>query len=228
MRTSGEPGGLEGVVVDEWHELLGTKRGVQTELCLARLRGVVPELRIWGLSATLGNTGGGAGALARARRAATACRFPATAEEDRRSRRCCRRASSASHGRGTSGTRSVAQVIDALERAHRRCCSPTRDRRPRSGSGQLLERDRSGSDEIAHPPRLARPQAVRREVEERLREGTVRCVVCTSTLDLGVDFTPVEQVIQVGSPKGIARLMQRAGRSGHSPGGHCAGLLRSD
>jgi len=58
----------------------------------------------------------------------------------------------------------------------------------------------------------------RREVEARLREGTVRCVVCTSSLDLGVDFSPVDQVIQVGSPKGVARLLQRAGRSGHQPG----------
>lgn len=49
-------------------------------------------------------------------------------------------------------------------------------------------------------------------VEQRLREGTVRCVVCTSSLDLRVDFSPVEQVIQVGSPKGIARILQRAGR----------------
>lgn len=48
-------GGLRCVIVDEWHELLGTKRGVQTELCLARLRAWFPGLRIWGLSATLGN-----------------------------------------------------------------------------------------------------------------------------------------------------------------------------
>ncbi|MCB0055259.1 MAG: hypothetical protein KDE24_37540, partial [Caldilinea sp.] len=46
---------LEAVVVDEWHELMGTKRGVQAELCLARLRGWRPSLRTWGLSATLGN-----------------------------------------------------------------------------------------------------------------------------------------------------------------------------
>ncbi|MEM1212711.1 MAG: helicase-related protein, partial [Planctomycetota bacterium] len=55
-------------------------------------------------------------------------------------------------------------------------------------------------------------------VEQMLKEGMLKCVVCTSSLDLGVDFTPVEQVIQVASPKGVARLMQRAGRSGHQPG----------
>jgi ATP-dependent Lhr-like helicase len=43
-------------------------------------------------------------------------------------------------------------------------------------------------------------------------------VVCTSSLDLGVDFLPVEQVLQIGSAKGVARLLQRAGRSGHAPG----------
>jgi ATP-dependent Lhr-like helicase len=59
---------------------------------------------------------------------------------------------------------------------------------------------------------------IREEVESRLREGRLRCVVCTSSLDLGVDFSPVDQVIQVGSPKGVARFLQRAGRSGHRPG----------
>ena len=59
---------------------------------------------------------------------------------------------------------------------------------------------------------------IRRRVEEGLKSGEFNCVVCTSSLDLGVDFSPVEQVIQIGSPKGIARLLQRAGRSGHQPG----------
>jgi ATP-dependent Lhr-like helicase len=54
-------------------------------------------------------------------------------------------------------------------------------------------------------------------VEDALHEGKLKAVVCTASLDLGVDFRPVETVIQVGSPKGVARFLQRAGRSGHRP-----------
>ncbi len=54
-------------------------------------------------------------------------------------------------------------------------------------------------------------------VETALHQGILKAVVCTSSLDLGVDFRPVEMVIQVGSPKGVARFLQRAGRSGHQP-----------
>ena len=64
----------------------------------------------------------------------------------------------------------------------------------------------------------------RRDVEDGLKTGRYRVVVATSSLDLGVDFAPVDLVIQIGSPKGVARLLQRAGRSGHSPGpsvAHC-------
>ena len=59
---------------------------------------------------------------------------------------------------------------------------------------------------------------VRRWVEAGLKEGRLKAVVATSSLDLGVDFSPVERVLQIGSPKGVARLLQRAGRSGHAPG----------
>jgi ATP-dependent helicase Lhr and Lhr-like helicase len=60
--------------------------------------------------------------------------------------------------------------------------------------------------------------ALRNWVEEALHEGKLKAVVCTASLDLGVDFRPVETVVQVGSPKGVARFLQRAGRSGHQPG----------
>ncbi|HEX7606748.1 MAG TPA: helicase-related protein, partial [Usitatibacter sp.] len=59
---------------------------------------------------------------------------------------------------------------------------------------------------------------VRKWVENGLKEGKLKAVVATSSLDLGVDFSPVERVLQIGSPKGVARLLQRAGRSGHAPG----------
>ncbi len=61
-------------------------------------------------------------------------------------------------------------------------------------------------------------RAVREWVEAGLKSGELKAVVCTSSLDLGVDFLPVERVLQIGSPKGVARLLQRAGRSGHAPG----------
>jgi len=67
-----------------------------------------------------------------------------------------------------------------------------------------------------HHGSLARE--VRDWVELGLKQGALKAVVCTSSLDLGVDFLPVERVLQIGSPKGVARLMQRAGRSGHAPG----------
>ncbi len=59
---------------------------------------------------------------------------------------------------------------------------------------------------------------VRHWVEDALQSGDMKVVVCTSSLDLGVDFTPVETIIQIGGPKGVSRFMQRAGRSGHRPG----------
>ena len=61
-------------------------------------------------------------------------------------------------------------------------------------------------------------KSVREWVEAGLKAGTLKAVVATSSLDLGVDFLPVERVLQIGSPKGVARLLQRAGRSGHAPG----------
>ena len=59
---------------------------------------------------------------------------------------------------------------------------------------------------------------IREWVEDAIHEEKLKAVVCTSSLDLGVDFRPVETIIQIGSPKGIARFIQRAGRSGHRPG----------
>ncbi|MEY3463266.1 MAG: hypothetical protein RLZZ468_1044, partial [Cyanobacteriota bacterium] len=62
-------------------------------------------------------------------------------------------------------------------------------------------------------------RAEREAIEAGVKAGELRWVVCTSSLDLGVDFQPVERVVQIGSAKNLARLLQRAGRSAHCPGG---------
>ena len=81
----------------------------------------------------------------------------------------------------------------------------------------LLEARPEWAGEIAlHHGSLDR--ATREWVEQGLKDGTLSAVVATSSLDLGVDFLPVERVLQIGSAKGVARMMQRAGRSGHAPG----------
>ena len=67
-------------------------------------------------------------------------------------------------------------------------------------------------------------RAEREAIEAGVKEGSVRWVVCTSSLDLGVDFQPVERVVQIGSAKNLARLLQRSGRSAHRPGG-CGEVL---
>lgn len=211
---------LKCVVVDEWHELLGNKRGVQLELCLARLRQLRPELATWGLSATLANLeeardvllGGRSGRLVTgALQKDTVIKGLIPAEIER------------FPWGGHMGTRLVPQVVAALEQA-RTSLLFTNTRSQAELWHQALIRERPDwVDQIAlHHGSLDR--GLRDRVEAMLRAGDIRCVVATSSLDLGVDFSPVEQVLQVGSPKGVARLLQRAGRSGHQPGAQSAVL----
>lgn len=207
--------GLEGIVVDEWHELLGNKRGVLLELCLARVKALAPRLRIWGISATLGNLDeardalipdGGDAVLVRGSAPQTLAietlvpdnvvRFP------------------------WAGHLGMKQLPAVLARIY-------------SANSTLLFTNVRSAAELWHqalssvwledPSTLALhhgslDRTLRREVEDGLRAGRLRCVIATSSLDLGVDFAAVDQVIQLGSPKSIARLLQRAGRSGHRPG----------
>ncbi|MDQ8189204.1 ligase-associated DNA damage response DEXH box helicase [Roseibacillus persicicus] len=206
------------VVVDEWHELIGNKRGVQTELCLARLRRFNPKLRVWGLSATLGNLEQAAKVLVPTS-APTAQPLIIHSKE--------RKALSISTllpkdverfpWAGHIGTRLARQVAQQVDK-HKSTLLFTNTRsQTEIWYQELASLRKKWGDQLAmHHGSLDRE--VRDKVEQGLREGSLKCVVCTSSLDLGVDFSPVDLVIQVGSPKGIARLMQRAGRSGHSPG----------
>ena len=207
---------LRCVIVDEWHELLGTKRGVQTELCLARLRTWFPGLRIWGLSATLGN-------LTEARRALLGSAFENSVEitADLNKPIIIETLIPQEIERfpwaGHIGTRLTGQVADEIERANVTLLFTNTRSQTEIWFQALSERRPDWKGKLAmHHGSLDR--AERDLAEAGLRDGTLRCVIATSSLDLGVDFSPVDQVIQVGSPKGIARLLQRAGRSGHQPG----------
>jgi len=203
---------LRMVVVDEWHELLGNKRGVQLQLALARLRRWQPGLLVWGLSATLGNLQHArqvlmpAGRLVQGRTAkdlridtllpAVFERFPWA---------------------GHLGLRMLGQVVAELENSATTLVFTNTRSQAESWYQALLEARPDWAGLLAlHHGSLSRE--VRDWVEQALKLGQLKAVVCTSSLDLGVDFLPVERVLQIGSAKGVARLMQRAGRSGHAPG----------
>lgn len=215
---------LRAVVVDEWHELVASKRGVLLELTLARLRGLAahrkqPPLQTWGLSATLGNLEEAMAVLVGPNTALSGeahlihARLPKAIEIDALLPETIERFPWAGH----LGTRMVAPVVERILAAKSTLVFTNTRSQSELWYQALLDHAPELAGQIAlHHGSLDR--ATRDWVEEGLRRGTLRAVVCTSSLDLGVDFRPVEQVLQIGSPKGVARLLQRAGRSGHAPG----------
>ncbi|MFM7181275.1 MAG: ligase-associated DNA damage response DEXH box helicase [Verrucomicrobiales bacterium] len=208
--------GLRAVVVDEWHELLGSKRGVQTELCLARLRGLNPDLRVWGLSATIGNLDQAKHVLL-GQRAEDGVLIHGRDRKDVVVETLMPEDVETFPWSGHLGVKLTSAVVERIERAQTTLLFTNTRAQTEIWFQELLDVRPDWRDVLAmHHGSIDR--AERENAEQRLREGSVKCVVCTSSLDLGVDFSPVEQVIQIGSPKGIARLLQRAGRSGHRPG----------
>jgi ATP-dependent Lhr-like helicase len=211
-------GDLRAVVVDEWHELMGTKRGVQVELALARLRTWRAGLRTWGLSATIGNLDDAAQALLGVSPARGPWRVvrgvePKRVVVDALIPPVVERFPWAGH----LGTQMLPQVVSAIEEGDTAIVFTNTRSQTEIWYRALLEARPDWAGAIAlHHGSLDRK--ARDWVEEGLRSGRLRCVVATSSLDLGVDFSPVDRVLQVGSPKGVARLVQRAGRSGHRPG----------
>lgn len=205
---------LDAVVVDEWHELLGSKRGVQTQLALARLRHWRPQVMVWGLSATLGNLaqsrdallGSGGGVLVQG---ATSKKILVdTLIPEYPSRFAWA---------GHLGMQMLMPVVQEIERYNSTLVFTNTRSQAELWYQHLLAARPDWAGLIAlHHGSLDR--AVREWVELAIKSGRLKAVVCTSSLDLGVDFTPVERVLQIGSARGVARLLQRAGRSGHAPG----------
>lgn len=206
------------VVVDEWHELMSSKRGVQVELALGRLRALGREVRTWALSATLGRPAEAAARVVGAdAEAALVC-----AEVDRPVLVESLRPASVERmpWSGHLGVSMLEPLLEWLDPAVSTLIfTNTRSQAERWFSEILRARPEWGRRLALHHGSI--DGAVRRRVESGIKEGSLGIVVATSSLDLGVDFGPVERVVQIGSPKGVARLLQRAGRSGHRPGAAC-------
>jgi ATP-dependent Lhr-like helicase len=204
------------VVVDEWHELLGNKRGTQSQVALARLAHWRPELQAWGLSATLGNLDLARDALlapVKTPRIVVRGEQPKTLIVDTLVPDTIERFPWGGH----LGSRQVGPVAAEIDHARSSLVFTNTRSQAEVWYRALLEARPDWAGLIAlHHGSL--DQEVREWVELGLKNGRLKAVVCTSSLDLGVDFLPVDRVFQIGSPKGVARLMQRAGRSGHAPG----------
>lgn len=226
---------LRVVVIDEWHELLGTKRGVQMELGLSRLkaiRGLMPDTRnassqpsphnsqlsIWGISATIGNLDEAAQVLLgndvskknikliRARidkKIIIESIIPENIEKF--------------SWAGHLGIKLLPEVMEIVAKSKTTLIFTNTRSQSEIWYQTILDKYPEYAGVMAmHHGSL--DNELRAWVEEALHNEVLRLVVCTSSLDLGVDFRPVDAVVQIGSPKGVARFMQRAGRSGHTPG----------
>jgi len=211
-------GSLQSVIVDEWHDLLSSKRGVQVELALARLRRLAPSMRTWALSATLRDP------LAAARVAVGMGAEPMVieAEIDRPVivtsvlPDSARRIPWAGH----LGMVMLEPLLGILDPDRPTLIFTNTRSQAERWFAEILKARPQWAEKLAlHHGSIDRE--IRERIEAGLKDGSITLVVCTSSLDLGVDFGPVERVVQIGSPKGIARLMQRAGRAGHRPGAAC-------
>ncbi|WP_449431476.1 ligase-associated DNA damage response DEXH box helicase [Pseudomonas putida] len=201
------------VVVDEWHELLGNKRGVQLQLALAHLRHWRGQLLTWGLSATLGNLPHALEVLLPQSGVLVQGRQDKKLQVDTLLPQAIERFPWAGH----MGLKMLDQVSHEIDGSASSLVFTNTRAQAELWYQALLDARPDWAGLIAlHHASLARE--TRDWVERSLKQGALKAVICTSSLDLGVDFLPVERVLQIGSAKGIARLMQRAGRSGHAPG----------
>jgi ATP-dependent Lhr-like helicase len=206
------------IVVDEWHELLGTKRGVQMELALSRLKTVSKKLRIWGISATIGN-------LEEARDVLLGLEenpnksilIKAKLDKKITVKSIIPKTMETFPWSGHLGLHLLEEIVPIINNSKTTLLFTNTRSQCEIWFQKILESHPEYAGDIAmHHGSINKETRV--WVEQAIRNGSLKAAVCTSSLDLGVDFAPVETVIQIGGPKGVARFLQRAGRSGHSPG----------
>ena len=207
------------IVIDEWHELLGTKRGVQTELGLSRLKTIAPKMRIWGISATIGNLQQAQEVLLGIDSDAMKNSVLIRANIDKKITvlSIIPEKMDAYPWRGHMGLHLVDEVAAIIKGSKTTLVFTNVRSACEIWFQRLLEKYPEFAGEMAmHHGSISRE--TRLWVEQAIRNEELKAVICTSSLDLGVDFAPVESIVQIGGPKGVARFMQRAGRSGHQPG----------
>jgi len=198
-------GSLGCIVVDEVHALAGTKRGDQLALCVARLGILAPTARRVGLSATVAHPAAIQAYAGASRRLEVADGAPPELSMTLPAGRLS--------WSGHMGLEAAPKVM-----AHIRDAGMTivfvNTRAQAELMFQALWRLNDTTLPIAlHHGSLEVGQ--RRKVEAAMAAGALRAVVATSSLDLGIDWGGVDQVIQVGAPKGVSRLLQRVGRANH-------------
>jgi ATP-dependent Lhr-like helicase len=208
---------LRYVVADEWHELMGSKRAVLLELALSRLKKISAP-RIWGISATIGNLNQAMEVLLGNDANMPGVRFiRANVQKEIKVIPLIPDEIEKYPWAGHLGTKLAEAIIPVIEKSRTTLIFTNTRSQAEIWYQHLLAIKPDLAGLIAmHHGSISRE--LRDWVEEALHEEKLKCVVCTSSLDLGVDFRPVETIIQVGSPKGVARFIQRAGRSGHAPG----------
>jgi len=207
------------IVTDEWHELLGTKRGVQMELALSRLKTMSPKMRIWGISATIGNLeqarevllGHGSEALK------NSLMIRAVLQKKIRVVSILPEKMDSYPWRGHMGLHLLDDVANIVRESRTTLIFTNVRSACEIWYTRLLDKYPEFAGQMAmHHSSIDRE--TRLWVEQAIRDEKLKVVVCTSSLDLGVDFAPVETIVQIGGPKGVARFIQRAGRSNHRPG----------
>ncbi|MBD3904178.1 ligase-associated DNA damage response DEXH box helicase [Chryseobacterium muglaense] len=205
---------LQTIIIDEWHELLGSKRGVIVELGISQLRKYVPKLKIWGITATIGNLDEAMEVL-----------IPYNIKKTKITAKQHKKIDIISvfpdeveilPWAGHLGHKLADKVVPIILESKSTIVFTNTRSQSEMWYQLLLDAypDFAGQIAIHHSSIDAH---LRIWIEENLSSGKLKAVVSTSSLDLGIDFKPVDTVIQIGSAKGVARFLQRAGRSGHSP-----------
>jgi ATP-dependent Lhr-like helicase len=212
---------LRCIVADEWHELIGSKRGVLAELAISRIRGLLQEkhperlLRIWGISATIGNMEEALDVLVPYEEVLKVI-VKADLEKKIDIRSVLPDHIDMLPWAGHLGHKLAHKLLPIIHKSKTTLIFTNTRGQAELWYQNLLKLDESLAGQIAiHHGSI--DHELRNWIEDAIHTGALKAVISTSSLDLGVDFKPVDTVVQVGSPKGVARFLQRAGRSGHSP-----------